>query len=33
MIYACVLIIFYRYPSIPILSEAARLQVQRGYQN
>lgn len=31
MIYSCVLIIFGRYPRIPILSEAARLQVQRGY--
>jgi hypothetical protein len=33
MVYSCILIVFYRYPKIPVLSEAARLQVQRGYQN
>ena len=31
MVYSCVLIVFRRYPIIPVLSEAARLQVQRGY--
>jgi len=31
--YSCVLIAFGRYPKIPVLSEAARLQVQRGYSD
>ena len=29
--YSSLLILFGRYPKIPVLSEAARLQVQRGY--
>jgi len=33
IIYSCVLIGFGRYPKIPVLSEAARLQVQRGYSD
>ena len=33
MTYASLLIIYGRYPKIPVLSEAARLQVQRGYQD
>ena len=31
--YSCVLIACGRYPKIPVLSEAARLQVQRGYSD
>ena len=31
ILYASILISFGRYPSIPVLSEGARLQVQRGY--
>ena len=31
--YSTILIIYGRYPRIPILSEAAKLQVQRGYQD
>lgn len=31
IIYSSILIILGRYPKIPVLSEAARLQVQRGY--
>jgi uncharacterized membrane protein len=31
MLYSSLLIAYGRYPKIPILSEAARLQVQRGY--
>jgi len=31
IIYSSILIIFGRYPKIPVLSEAAKLQVQRGY--
>jgi hypothetical protein len=31
--YSSLLILYGRYPKIPILSEAARLQVQRGYQD
>ena len=31
IIYASFMIIFGRYPKIPVLSEAAKLQVQRGY--
>jgi hypothetical protein len=31
MVYSALLIAYGRYPRIPILSEAARLQVQRGY--
>ena len=33
MAYASLLILYGRYPKIPVLSEAARLQVQRGYQD
>lgn len=31
IVYSSILIFFGRYPRIPVLSEAARLQVQRGY--
>jgi len=31
MLYSWLLIVFGRYPKIPVISEAARLQVQRGY--
>ena len=33
MLYSSLLIAYGRYPKIPILSEAARLQVQRGYRD
>ena len=33
MLYSSLLISFGRYPRIPVLSEAARLQVQRGYSD
>ena len=33
IIYSSVLIMCGRYPRIPVLSEAARLQVQRGYSD
>jgi uncharacterized membrane protein len=31
--YSTLLILYGRYPKIPVLSEAAKLQVQRGYQD
>nr|YP_010596583.1 Tic20 translocator protein [Chrysotila carterae]WAK83219.1 Tic20 translocator protein [Chrysotila carterae] len=31
--YACILVLLGRYPKIPIISEAARLQTQRGYSD
>ena len=31
ILYCCFMIIYYRYPKIPIISEAAKLQIQRGY--
>jgi len=31
ILYASTLILFGRYPTIPVLSEAAKLQLQRGY--
>ena len=31
MLYSALLIFYGRYPRIPVLSEAAKLQVQRGY--
>ncbi len=33
IIYASVLIFYGRYPKIPVISEAAKLQVQRGYSD
>ena len=33
MLYAALVISYGRYPSIPVISEAARLQVQRGYRD
>lgn len=33
MLYSALLIFYGRYPRIPVLSEAAKLQVQRGYLN
>jgi len=33
IIYASILIFYGRYPKIPIISEAAKLQVQRGYSD
>jgi uncharacterized membrane protein len=33
ILYASFMIFFGRYPKIPVLSEAAKLQVQRGYSN
>ena len=32
ILYSALLIIFGRYPKIPVLSDAARLQLQRGYE-
>jgi hypothetical protein len=31
--YSSLLIAYGRYPRIPVISEAAKLQVQRGYNN
>jgi|TARA_B110000444_G_C18780029_1_gene566962 uncharacterized membrane protein len=31
MLYSWTLVVFGRYPKLPVISEAARLQVQRGY--
>ena len=33
IIYASILIFYGRYPKIPVISEAAKLQVQRGYSD
>ena len=32
IVYSSILIFFGRYPKIPVISEAAKLQVQRGYE-
>ena len=33
IVYSIILILYGRYPKIPVVSEAAKLQVQRGYSD